>query len=162
MVYKAANGKWIGVLNDFDLSSTQLDGPSGNERTGTIPFMAIELLSPKAIEGKVEHLYRHDAESLIWVLTWVCLRYEDGKLRSNRPFDAWLKEDATGCREKKNDFLNVGRKDSQPSPSHDSNWETARTCLREVASYYLDDVVIPDDEVFETWLKTHVPSSIRG
>ena len=61
------------------LSSTQQDGPSGNERTGTIPFMAIDLLEKEAIQGKVQHLYQHDAESLIWVLAWVCLRYEDGK-----------------------------------------------------------------------------------
>jgi len=42
--------------------------------------MAIDLLMLKAIEGKVEHLYQHDAELFIWFLAWVCLRYEDGKL----------------------------------------------------------------------------------
>ncbi|KAG1799527.1 uncharacterized protein BJ212DRAFT_1251972, partial [Suillus subaureus] len=60
-----------GILNDFDLSSTQ-DSPSGQEHTGTVPFMAIELLMKEAIEGQVKHLYQHDAESFIWVLTWVC------------------------------------------------------------------------------------------
>jgi hypothetical protein len=158
VVYKAADGKWSGVLNDYDLSSTQLDGPSGNERTGTIPFMAIEFLSPKAIEGKVEHLYRHDAESLIWVLTWVCLRYEDGKLRSNRPLDAWLKEDANGCRKKKNDFLNVGRWDSQPSPSHESNWALVQSCLNHLTSFYgaYPSPTLEDESVFETWLQAEV------
>ncbi|KAG2351922.1 hypothetical protein BDR07DRAFT_975287 [Suillus spraguei] len=29
------NGQWIGVLNDYDLSSIERDGPSGKERTGT-------------------------------------------------------------------------------------------------------------------------------
>jgi hypothetical protein len=160
MVYKAANGKWIGVLNDYDLSSTQLDGPSGNERTGTIPFMAIELLSPKAIERKVEHLYRHDAESLIWVLTWVCLRYEDGKLRSNRPLDAWLKEDANGCREEKNDFLNVEWCNTIPSSSHKSNWEVALSCLTHVSLIYgvmrRTTAVPGDDSIYEKWLKAEV------
>jgi len=71
MVYKNANGEWTGVLNDYDLSSTRQDGPSGNQRTGTVPFMAIDLLMEQALEGTVENLYRHDAESLIWVLVCV-------------------------------------------------------------------------------------------
>ncbi|KAG1755259.1 uncharacterized protein EDB91DRAFT_1001161, partial [Suillus paluster] len=69
-------GRVIGIFNDYDLSLTQEDSPSSLERAGAIPFMALELLTKKAIEGHVEHLYQHDAESFIWVLTWVCLRYE--------------------------------------------------------------------------------------
>jgi serine/threonine protein kinase len=77
VVYRTSGGRWIGVLNDFDLSSTR-DTPSGQERTGTVPFMALELLTKKAIHGQVKHMYQHDAESFIWVLTWVCICYEDG------------------------------------------------------------------------------------
>ncbi|KAG1719909.1 hypothetical protein EDB19DRAFT_612502 [Suillus lakei] len=103
MVYQtSSDGRWIGVLNDFDLSST----PSGQERTWTVPFMANELLTKEAIEGEVKHRYQHDAESFIWVLTWVCLRYQNGRLlRKGRPLDEWLKVDVNGCREKKTDFL---------------------------------------------------------
>lgn len=56
----------MGVLNDYDLSSlaTAL-GPQGNERTGTIPFMALDLLSKKGQRGEVKHLYRHDLESFM-------------------------------------------------------------------------------------------------
>ncbi|KAG2034118.1 hypothetical protein BDR03DRAFT_802349, partial [Suillus americanus] len=67
-----SNGQWIGVLNDYDLSSIQCDGPSSHERIGTVQFMAIDLPEGDALEGKVTHLYRHDAESLVWVLVWVC------------------------------------------------------------------------------------------
>ncbi|KAG2062874.1 hypothetical protein BDR04DRAFT_946288, partial [Suillus decipiens] len=70
MVYRL-RGQYLGVLNDYDLSSFKRDGPRGLERTGTVPFMAANLLTPAAIAGKVEHVYAHDAESLIWVLTWV-------------------------------------------------------------------------------------------
>ncbi|KAG2052904.1 hypothetical protein BDR06DRAFT_914512, partial [Suillus hirtellus] len=77
MVYRL-RGQYIGVLNDYDLSSFNRDGPRGLERTGTVPFMAADLLTPDGVAGKVEHLYAHDAESLIWVLTWVCLRYKEG------------------------------------------------------------------------------------
>ncbi|KAG1741268.1 hypothetical protein EDB19DRAFT_1705072 [Suillus lakei] len=64
MVYKTSDGRFIGVLNDFDFSSTR-DGPSGNERTGTVPFMALNLLTKEAIQGEMEHVYQHDAESFI-------------------------------------------------------------------------------------------------
>ncbi|KAG2158567.1 uncharacterized protein EDB93DRAFT_1118945 [Suillus bovinus] len=62
--------------------------------------MAAKLLTPEAMAGKVEHIYAHDAESFIWVLTWICLRYEGGNLLSkNRSLEGWLKSDATRCRE---------------------------------------------------------------
>ena len=126
--------------------------------------MAIALLTKDAIEGRVEHLYQHDVESLIWVLIWVCLRYEDGELRSNRPFNQWLKADADRCRKEKLDFMFMGRADAQPSPSHKSNWETARGCLRSVGNYYNEDPkrTVTDDEVYQTWLMASVPSWIRG
>ncbi|KAG1811680.1 hypothetical protein EV424DRAFT_1419697 [Suillus variegatus] len=69
-------GQFTGVLNDYDLSLFQRDSPNSLERTGTVPFMALDLLIPKSMAGKVEHVYAHDAESFIWVLTWTCLRYE--------------------------------------------------------------------------------------
>src|ERR1700710_475849 len=40
MYYKTSNGLIIGVLNDYDLSSVR-DTPTGTERTGTVPFMAM-------------------------------------------------------------------------------------------------------------------------
>ncbi|KAF8881760.1 hypothetical protein BD779DRAFT_995636 [Infundibulicybe gibba] len=69
-----------GILNDFDLA--QLRGrlpPSGTERTGTMPFMALDLLrGPATWHGHVEREYRHDAESFAWVLFWICCGYQDG------------------------------------------------------------------------------------
>ncbi|KAG1741267.1 hypothetical protein EDB19DRAFT_1705067, partial [Suillus lakei] len=136
MAYKTSDGQCIGVLNDFDLSSTQ-DSPSGQERTGTVPFMAIELLTKDAIEGKVKHRYQHDAESFIWVLTWVCLRYRRGRLlRKGRPLDEWLKVDVHGCRKEKTDFLISGSPMVKPSRSHKRNWEVAQSCLLLVTQFY--------------------------
>ncbi|KAG2136115.1 uncharacterized protein EDB93DRAFT_1091956 [Suillus bovinus] len=133
-------GQFIGVLNDYDLSSFKRYGPSGLERTGTVPFMAINLLTPEAIAGEVEHVYAHDAESFIWVLTWICLRYEDGKLFSqNRPLEEWLKLDAIRCREKKNDFRTVGFSDSRPSESHKASWGLVHKCLLGIQSLYTLD-----------------------
>jgi len=130
MYYRNSKGEVIGVLNDYDLSSMK-DVPTGRERTGTVPFMALDLLEDEAIEGKVEHLYQHGAESFIWVLTWVSLQYEDGKFRSKGgPLDSWLTVDANGCREKKGYFLvSAARQKLQPSSSHGSNWTIAQSCL---------------------------------
>ncbi|KAG8216344.1 hypothetical protein J3R82DRAFT_6422 [Butyriboletus roseoflavus] len=50
--------------------------------------MALELPSTKGQEGKIKYIYAHNAESFIWVLTWVCLRYDNGVLRKSRPLDA--------------------------------------------------------------------------
>ncbi|KAG2102497.1 uncharacterized protein F5147DRAFT_528339, partial [Suillus discolor] len=66
------HGQFTGVLNDYDLSLFQRDSPNSLERTGTVPFMALDLLIPEFMAGKVEHVYAHDAESFIWVLTWTC------------------------------------------------------------------------------------------
>ncbi|KAG1744139.1 uncharacterized protein EDB91DRAFT_1335703 [Suillus paluster] len=53
MFHKTDKGVLIGVLNDFNLSSlaTRLD-PHGNERTGTVPFIAPDLLSLRVDEAK--------------------------------------------------------------------------------------------------------------
>jgi hypothetical protein len=149
MVYKTLGGRYIGVLNDFDLSSTE-DSPSGLELTGTVPFMAIELLTKDAIEGKVKHLYRHDAESFLWVLTWVSLRYQKGQLLSKpRPLDQWLALDAIQCMVKKNDFLLFGRHKMKPTRSHKRSWNVARLSLRTVGLFYVLKAAEPIDSESE-------------
>ncbi|KAG0706458.1 hypothetical protein DFH29DRAFT_1022318 [Suillus ampliporus] len=90
MYYRTKEGVLMGVLNDYDLSSLATAfGPQGNERTGTVPFMALDLLTPEGQQGNVKHLYRHDLESFVWVLAWVSLRYRNGVLlpRETRPLD---------------------------------------------------------------------------
>ncbi|KAG1719638.1 uncharacterized protein EDB91DRAFT_1351878 [Suillus paluster] len=165
MVFKTSDGRWIGVLNDYDLSSTTHDGPRGKERTGTVPFMAIDLLTQKALEGKVDHRYQHDAESLMWVLAWVCLRYEGGELLSKgRPLDDWLRVDAIRCREKKTDFLFVRLRDDdlRPSASHQENWTVARSCLLKFASFFLGQTPTLENEfVFQTWLLEKIPDEAK-
>jgi len=68
--------------------------------------MALDLLTDRGRRGKVEHLYRHDLESFMWVLPWVVLRYRDGKLlTSSRLLDEWATKDALTVCEKKTTFL---------------------------------------------------------
>ncbi|KAM3076195.1 hypothetical protein ACMFMG_006296 [Clarireedia jacksonii] len=58
-----------GRLIDLDLGKELDGGPSGaRHRTGTMEFMAIEVLKSKS------HTYRHDLESLFYVFLWVIIR----------------------------------------------------------------------------------------
>ena len=71
------------VLNDWDLGIDAQGADTthtGIEVTGTVPFMAIDLLTQQALDGKVAILYRHELVSLIWGLVWRVCCYDDGKL----------------------------------------------------------------------------------
>ncbi|KAG2149123.1 uncharacterized protein EDB93DRAFT_1103681 [Suillus bovinus] len=91
------DGRRIGLLNDYDLSSLADDpGYQGNEHPGTVPFMAHELLAEDGQQGKVKHLYRYDLESFI-----------KGVLlpRRLRPFDEWATSSAIVCDQVTWEFL---------------------------------------------------------
>ncbi|KAG2132094.1 hypothetical protein DEU56DRAFT_448941 [Suillus clintonianus] len=164
MVYQTSDGRWIGVLNDFDLSSTQA-APSGQERTGTVPFMSLGLLTEKAIQGQVKHLYQHDAESFIWVLTWVCICYDNGVfIGKGTKLNGWLTVDAEGCLGEKSKFLLSGRDDIEPSGSHRDTWEKmAQSCLDTVSLCYTvrasRRTSLENRVVFETWLEAKLIES---
>jgi len=85
-----------GVLNDFDLSTIMKPGSphpnrQGLERTGTLPFMAMELLHEEGFEGKTPRRYRHELESFAWVLVWVSRCVLDGEERERPPpLNEWL------------------------------------------------------------------------
>ncbi|KAL2884582.1 Protein kinase domain protein [Ceratocystis lukuohia] len=65
---ETANG-FKGMLIDLDLAKVLDSEPSGaRHRTGTMQFMAIEVLRKK------DHTYRHDLESFFYVLLWMCAR----------------------------------------------------------------------------------------
>ena len=93
-----------GVLTDYDLSSWTADLANGytrtsQQRTGTPPYMAHELL-----KGTSDvHLYRHDVESLFYVILLACARYtigpEKGKKRgiimrgsTGLPYERWFNQ----------------------------------------------------------------------
>jgi len=63
----------VGVLTDFDLTNISGKGSEGGRRTGTIAFMALHLIKPGV--KNLRRFFRHDVESLIWVLIWICLYF---------------------------------------------------------------------------------------
>ncbi|KAH7920052.1 hypothetical protein BV22DRAFT_1074614 [Leucogyrophana mollusca] len=165
MYYRNAQGVAVGVLNDYDLSSTT-EGRQGDERTGTIPFMSVELLRRPALDGHKTHEYYHDAESLIWVLAWVTLHYEHGtrRPRQHRPLEGLLSLQAVECSDKKTSFMVHGRNEVKPPPSQQGNWEVARGCLKVLATHYVEadgsPVVLAMEEAFEKWLFNLVKKSL--
>ena len=59
-----------GVLSGTDTSE---QGVNGKRCPGTLPFMALDLLSKKGFHGEIPRLYRHDAEPFTWVLIFLCV-----------------------------------------------------------------------------------------
>ena len=65
-------GELKGVLRDYDLASRDVHPTVNRDHTGTIPFMALEIVEYR-FEKRIPQLYRHDSESFIWVLAYLTL-----------------------------------------------------------------------------------------
>ncbi|KAG7440979.1 uncharacterized protein BT62DRAFT_909529 [Guyanagaster necrorhizus] len=115
---RTVDGHLRGVLNDFDLSAYRHDtGPSLRQRTGTLPYMAFELLIDDENGHPPKHLYRHDVESIFYVILLLCCRYMvvakqdlDGRpilerTRVHSPFNSWYKLDRDDLKYKKCFFI---------------------------------------------------------
>jgi hypothetical protein len=90
----STSGKPEGVLNDYDLASWDKFPTTNSDRTGTVPFMALDMLN-SGLEKRIPRLYRHDAESFIWVLTYITLvsvQYKGRFIKISRPqsLNSWF------------------------------------------------------------------------
>ncbi|KDR70456.1 hypothetical protein GALMADRAFT_1350349 [Galerina marginata CBS 339.88] len=87
----------LGILNDFDMAAEvgddgELLANSARRRTGTLPFIARDLLAPIPKGGpSPKHLYRHDLESFFYVLIWAAAHYEFGT-KTRHPTSEVLKK----------------------------------------------------------------------
>jgi len=104
IMYRIIRGKVHGVLTDYDLASwtaslTRDYTKTSQQRTGTPPFMARGLL--KGTDAL--HLYRHDVESLFYIMLILTTHYEihapkkgeNGGVRTRQglkelPYEAWF------------------------------------------------------------------------
>ncbi|KIJ62095.1 hypothetical protein HYDPIDRAFT_30647 [Hydnomerulius pinastri MD-312] len=136
LMYYEQDGKIIGVLNDFDLAPLPSeDGtrcPRGNKRPGTLPFMAIDLLIPEGQAGQTAHLYRHDLESFIWVLTWISLQFSNGVRLKNGVLNKWMKMNTIEAWNVKGGFLRSFRRHTPPA-GNEGIWVVAQYCLHVLA-----------------------------
>ncbi|THU81956.1 hypothetical protein K435DRAFT_844549 [Dendrothele bispora CBS 962.96] len=133
IMVRKVDGKIFGVLNDLDLASrvTKEMSATSKHRTGTRPFMAYELLDsdPKKL---VPHLYRHDLESLFYVMLFACCRYNlDGESVSSL-YDEWLTDSAENLSNSKEVLCN-SHKDFNPPVTPDfSGFSKILTDIREI------------------------------
>ncbi|KDN49507.1 hypothetical protein RSAG8_02209, partial [Rhizoctonia solani AG-8 WAC10335] len=80
-----------GVLIDLDLGHAIPDdgkqpGPTSLHGTGTLPFMALDLLHG---QSEYPHYHRHDLESFVYVLVWIVGKYEMGVEANRDLFRSW-------------------------------------------------------------------------
>ncbi|CAL1712781.1 unnamed protein product [Somion occarium] len=71
-------------------------------RTGTGPFMSLELLGPS--EKTPTHLHRHDLESFFWVLAWFCATH-DPVAHTSRRVGEWMHPKLSHVASAKQSFL---------------------------------------------------------
>ena len=87
-------GEPVGIVNDYDLATWVDHSATNTNRTGTIPFMAIDLLDG-GLEDRIPRLYRHDLESFVWVLAYITIAiidYKDCTIKISYPptVEAWF------------------------------------------------------------------------
>ena len=102
LMLRVEGDRVYGVLNDFDLAVLRdVQSSSSKQRTGTKPFMAIDLLHRDASI----HMYRHDLESMFYVLLWITSRFHNGEEIVNPPLQEWADKDDTYLLDKKRSFI---------------------------------------------------------
>ncbi|KAH9855852.1 hypothetical protein C2E23DRAFT_554052 [Lenzites betulinus] len=145
MFYRDGDNRPRGVVNDWDFAcdTQDLQTHTGLELTGTMPFMAIELLTNAAFRGEVRHMYRHDLESVFWILIWVVSCIEDGKQIDPLPemYQEWTSGHMRTCCHSKRSFLSVGwTYGGGPRPT----WSTEGELARALICYFTQSQVARD------------------
>ena len=98
------NRRKVGVLNDFDLARfADQTGASGQDNTGTLPYMGLDLLSEKGLRGEIPRRYRHEAESFAWSLIYLYFATVEGSGGNNltpvpHPLREWFEDWKTSLR----------------------------------------------------------------
>ncbi|KAJ3552550.1 hypothetical protein NM688_g4094 [Phlebia brevispora] len=98
IMYQVREGRYYFILIDFDMAiAVPREGESSyvassNHRTGTLPFMAYELIfNASRSHAKnwkpIPHLLRHDYESLFWLSLWCILTLLTKGLRAEHAKD---------------------------------------------------------------------------
>ena len=91
LMLRRTNDKYYGVMNDWDLATVVGESPDTKRGvlTGTVPFMAQDELFKLAVKQSDKRIYRYDLEAFVWILLWVCVRYQDTRLLPNPELSHW-------------------------------------------------------------------------
>ncbi|KAJ7592658.1 hypothetical protein C8J56DRAFT_822572 [Mycena floridula] len=129
LMYNPATQK--AILNDYDHARFIPPGTTVVRRrkpTGTIPFMALGLLSPAGWAGDIIQAYRHDLESFAWVLLWICVCFRDGVEQRPKALDALSTNDHRACFLSK---LGLGLRELESSPDYKTHFFAAALMIHE-------------------------------
>lgn len=131
--------KKCGVLMDYDLAILRWKPRiPGSDRTGTIPFMALDLLSKDYWDGQITRRHHHELESFIWILPYVFLLYDGGRRYSNEHVDGWVTSSYKRCRQLKADFCIFLPKPSGVQPDFELQWPLAVDLCRGLIREYVN------------------------
>ncbi|KAF8220408.1 hypothetical protein L208DRAFT_1333898 [Tricholoma matsutake] len=77
LMFKYREDCALGIVNDWDMASHlnatgEVPTSTARHRTGTVPFMARDLL----VDEPPVHLYRHDLESFFYILVWAAVHFD--------------------------------------------------------------------------------------
>ncbi|KAJ3488274.1 hypothetical protein NLJ89_g11634 [Agrocybe chaxingu] len=141
LVWPAGSPSVRGILNDFDLASEldtegRVPASSANHRTGTLPFMAKDLLEdwPTSVAPPTHH-YRHDLESFFYILIWAMTQYTFKKDENGTPI-------------------------REPLPARLEGWNIRETAFDKKSTFYqslmittLEQCVLPHfKELWDKWV----------
>ncbi|KAG8858349.1 hypothetical protein FRB91_009934 [Serendipita sp. 411] len=173
LYWKDEKGHVYGTLADFDLSSLSGERSNNKQRTGTLPFMAVDLLHASR---SIIHKYEHDVESFFWVLVYVVLCGAGGNL--DCPMRDWGNLGIDSLRQEKKDFLTGLWKNDEFQPvskSGEIDFERFHFIRSRVPAHFVVEVAldlgleIPDANKFydtveirsQEALKTHPLKTTR-
>jgi hypothetical protein len=98
-----------GVLLDFDLVRVIPTAKSTavvKDRSGTVPYMAIEFLTDEYWRSEIERLYCHDLESFIWVIAHIAWGFDsENNPVPNSPVQGWIADNYQLCAAAKSHFV---------------------------------------------------------
>jgi hypothetical protein len=109
LMFKSAEGRAKGIVNDWDMASHldtagEVTTSTARHRTGTVPFMARDLL----VDEPPVHLYRHDLESFFYILVWAAVHFDiqnKKRLPTHPALREWDDDSLSIARHAKGDFL---------------------------------------------------------
>jgi len=97
-----------------------------NMETKPFTFTAMESMKK---EDCVEPEHRHELESFIWILAFVCLRYNNGKAQNWTLVDAWMTSSYVHCAEKSARFwasaVDLMELTNKVQPGFKNEWDLA-------------------------------------
>ncbi|KAG8819410.1 swr complex subunit [Serendipita sp. 399] len=123
MFFRDEKAKVHGVLIDFDLASTGDERTDNHQRTGTLPFMAIQLLRDPGLRGEATHHYFYDMEAFFWVAVYTTATFHKGKPVQSSPYVIWSEIHPNQLWKEKLAWAIMEFEEHTPSESHATTWK---------------------------------------